>query len=135
MSFKQGPAFYENEWPWQLILKVLNFCCTSRSSPSVVFLGKGVLKICTNITGEHSCQSVISIKLLFKTIKKVMMILNHNFRIVLICIVWFLFINMLAFTTNFHKSITNLSLFLGYKNCILKTKHRVTRCTINKWII
>ena len=34
-----------------------------RSSPSEVFLGKGVLKICSKLTGEHPCQSVISITL------------------------------------------------------------------------
>ena len=34
------------------------------SSPPWVFLGKGVLKICSKLTGEHSCQSEISIKLL-----------------------------------------------------------------------
>ena len=32
--------------------------------PSRVFLGKGVLKICSKFTGEHPCQSVVSIKLL-----------------------------------------------------------------------
>ena len=34
-----------------------------RSSRSEVFLGKGVLKICSKFTGEHPCRSVISIKL------------------------------------------------------------------------
>lgn len=34
------------------------------NSPSEVFLGTGVLKICSNFTGEHPCQVVISIKLL-----------------------------------------------------------------------
>ena len=33
------------------------------NSPLEVFLGKGVLKICTRFTGEHPSQSVISIKL------------------------------------------------------------------------
>ena len=33
-----------------------------RSSPLEVFLGKGVLKICRKLTGEHPCWSVISIK-------------------------------------------------------------------------
>ena len=28
----------------------------------VVFLGKGVLKICSKVTGEHPCRSAISIK-------------------------------------------------------------------------
>ena len=34
-----------------------------RSSPPEVFLGKGVLKICSKFTGEHPCRTVISIKL------------------------------------------------------------------------
>ena len=34
-----------------------------RSSRPEVFLGKGVLKICSKFTGEHPCRSVISIKL------------------------------------------------------------------------
>ena len=37
---------------------------TVRSSLSKVFLGKGVLKICSKWTGEHPCRSAISIKLL-----------------------------------------------------------------------
>ena len=42
------------------------FCQLSkgRSSHPEVFLSKGVLKICSKFTGEHPCQSVISIKLL-----------------------------------------------------------------------
>ena len=36
----------------------------SRSSPPELFLGKGVLKICSKFTGEHTYPSVISIKLL-----------------------------------------------------------------------
>ena len=35
-----------------------------RGSPPEVFLGKGVLKICSKFTGEHPYQSVISIKFL-----------------------------------------------------------------------
>ena len=35
---------------------------TFRSSPSEVFLEKGVLKICGKFTGEHTCRSAISIK-------------------------------------------------------------------------
>ena len=34
-----------------------------RSSHPEVFLGKGVLKICSKCTGEHLCRSAISIKL------------------------------------------------------------------------
>ena len=36
----------------------------NRRNPSEVFLGRGVLKICSTFTGEHSCLSAISIKLL-----------------------------------------------------------------------
>ena len=35
-----------------------------RSSHPEVFLGKGVLKICSKFTGQHLCRSAISIKLL-----------------------------------------------------------------------
>ena len=35
-----------------------------RSSFPEVFLGKGVLKICSKFTGKHPCRSVISVKLL-----------------------------------------------------------------------
>ena len=35
-----------------------------RSSHRETFLGKGVLKICSKFTGEHSCRNAISIKLL-----------------------------------------------------------------------
>ena len=34
------------------------------SSPSKVFLGKCVLEICSKFTEEHSCRSVIAVKLL-----------------------------------------------------------------------
>ena len=38
------------------------FFWDSRSSPPEVFLGKGVLKICSKFTGEHPCRSEMSIK-------------------------------------------------------------------------
>ena len=37
--------------------------CIARSSPSLVFLQKAVLKLCSKFTREQTCQSVISIKL------------------------------------------------------------------------
>ena len=43
-----------------------NIC---RSSPSAVFLGKGVLKICNKFTGEHPWWSVILIKLFWNFIE------------------------------------------------------------------
>ena len=41
----------------------------SRSSPSEVFLAKGVLEICSKFTGQHPCQNMISIKLLYNFIE------------------------------------------------------------------
>ena len=35
----------------------------AKNSPPVVFLGKSVLKMCRKFTVEHTCESVISIKL------------------------------------------------------------------------
>ena len=35
-----------------------------RSSHPEVFLGKGVLKICSKFAGDYHCQSVVSVKLL-----------------------------------------------------------------------
>ena len=46
-----------------------------RSSPPQVFLGKGVLKICSKFTGEHPCQNVMSIKLLCNFIE---IVLRHG---------------------------------------------------------
>ena len=40
-----------------------------KSSPPDLFLEKGVLKKCTAFTGEHTCRSVISIKLLWDFIE------------------------------------------------------------------
>ena len=39
------------------------FSVKYRSSPPKKFLGRGALKICSKVTGEHPCWSVISIKL------------------------------------------------------------------------
>ena len=54
-----------NCWISTLALDCLetNLFQRHRSSPPVVFLGKGVLKICSKFTGEHPCRIVISIKL------------------------------------------------------------------------
>ena len=41
---------------------VLNISSFTSSLPEV-FLGKGVLNICSKFTGEHPCQSAISLKL------------------------------------------------------------------------
>ena len=47
----------------------------NRSTHPVVFLGKGVLKICSKFTGEQPCQNVITIKLLCNLIE---IILQHG---------------------------------------------------------
>ena len=46
-----------------LSINLRTWSCSFRSSPSEVFYEKGVPKICSIFTGEHPCQSVISIKL------------------------------------------------------------------------
>ena len=46
-----------------LFATITRFSTNSRSSHPKVFLGKGNLKICSKFTGEHPCQSIISIKL------------------------------------------------------------------------
>ena len=57
-------SFYQDNIRWSSCL--LNLSNTLyRSSHPEVFLVKGVLKICSKFTGEHPCQSVISIKLLW----------------------------------------------------------------------
>ena len=43
-------------------LNVIDFVETESSHPAE-FLGKGALKICSKVTGEHPCRSAISIKL------------------------------------------------------------------------
>ena len=45
-------------------LFVFNIYKKNRSSHPYMFLGKGVLKICSTFTGQHPCLSAISIKLL-----------------------------------------------------------------------
>ena len=46
-----------------IVLVLLTLQQLSRSSSLEVLLGKGVLKICSKFTGEHSCRSAISINL------------------------------------------------------------------------
>ena len=54
-----------NKRTWRIFESILMY----RSSPPDVFLGKGVLKICSKFTGEHPCRSVISINLQSKFIE------------------------------------------------------------------
>ena len=48
---------------------------TRRGSLPEVFLGKGILKICSKFTGKHPCRIVISIKLQSKFIE---IVLRHG---------------------------------------------------------
>ena len=61
-----GPKFLKTFYTKKLY-EIIVFCevidCICRSSNTEVFLGKGVLKICSKFTGEHPCRSAISIKL------------------------------------------------------------------------
>ena len=45
------------------LINVSRYISTPRSSRPKVFLGKGVLKICSKFPWEHPCRSLISIKL------------------------------------------------------------------------
>ena len=45
------------------VCAISNWKIRNRSSRPDVFLRKGVLKICSKFTGQHSCRSVISVKL------------------------------------------------------------------------
>ena len=58
-------------------------CEIYRSSRSEVFLEKGVLKIFRKFTGEHSCRSVLSIKLLCNFIE---IAFRMNFLLYICCI-------------------------------------------------
>ena len=60
--FRRRPAknlIYEKSSP--TLESDLKDCIFSR--PCEVFLGKGALKICSKITGEHPCRNAISIML------------------------------------------------------------------------
>ena len=50
-------------------LKIESESCIVRSNHPEVFLGKGVLKICSKFTGEHWCRNGVSIKLPSKFIE------------------------------------------------------------------
>ena len=64
---------YTENWVWenrsfnkdkQFLKKLPERLQNVRSSRPEVFLGKGILEICSKFTGEHPCPSVISVKLL-----------------------------------------------------------------------
>ena len=56
-------------WVGWLLIHMVAVIWSFRSSHTEVFLGKGVLKICSKFTGEHSCRSAVSIKLLYRFIE------------------------------------------------------------------
>ena len=56
--------------PYFLLLFKINLSI-HRSSPPEMFLGKGVLKICSKCTGEQTCRSAISIKLAASEFKEI----------------------------------------------------------------
>ena len=55
MQKNVGGSGGDDAWPQRKKIPL------SRSSQPEVFLGKGVLKISSKFTGEHSCQSAISL--------------------------------------------------------------------------
>ena len=50
-------------WTVKMLVEKTNQISKSRGSHLEMFLGKGVLKICSKFTGEHPCRSAISVKL------------------------------------------------------------------------
>ena len=54
---------------------------SSRSNPPEVFLGTGVMKICSKFTGEHPCGSAISITLLCNFIETALQTMFTSYRI------------------------------------------------------
>ena len=75
-----------------------------------VFLGKGVLKICSKFTGEHPCKSVISIKLLCYIFS------DHLFIRTLMegCLYEYI-IFILNILNNFNLTISSLTIFIIQK--------------------
>ena len=72
ITFETYSASVTSKWsPNKLVMLQQQRCIetTVTSSHSEVFLGKGVLKICSKFTGEHPCRSMISIKLLWNFIE------------------------------------------------------------------
>ena len=63
--------------------RIMEITFTPGNFPDV-FLGKGVLKICSRFTGEHPCRSVISIKLLWNKVAK-QLYWNHTAAWVFSC--------------------------------------------------
>ena len=72
--------FVQCKWnPYQSLLFWKSSFTLYKSSRSEVFLGTGVLKICSKFTGEHPYQSLISIKLQSSSIE---ITLRHGYSAV-----------------------------------------------------
>ena len=91
----------------------------SRSSRPEVFLGKGVLKICSKFSGEYQCQSSISIKLQ-KLVLFIHLLLSVLCYFTYICchlLIWTKSIYLLGLYTHIHiyllrsRYCTNVQLF------------------------
>ena len=65
-----------NQYIDQTELCMIRYFTQDRSSRPEVFLGKGVLKICSKFTEEHSCRSAISMKMQSNFIE---IMLQHGF--------------------------------------------------------
>ena len=63
-SIRPIPFWSKMKNHWNIYNKIWEKVSNIRSSHPEVFLEKGVLKICNKCTGEHPCQSVISMELL-----------------------------------------------------------------------
>ena len=124
---------------------ITQFLINYRSSRPGVFLGKGVLKICSKFTREHPCRSVISIKLLWNFIEialrhgrspvNFLYIFSTRFpkntsrRLLLrSAVTGSIFNNAADFETAIFQNVTPLQLFLK----ILSTAAYTTTCTWSK---
>ena len=102
------------------------FLSILRSSPPEMFLWKGVLKICSKFTDEHTCRSVISKKLLCNSSFSErfflrtppggsfwcsLFILNGNIRKPEICLKWFKRALILILTDTYNRTQLCDSLF------------------------
>ena len=72
ISFMERTTFYQKircNMSLIIVLWYYRSDCFIRSSRPEMFLGKGILKICSKFTGEHLCGSAFSIKFLCNFIK------------------------------------------------------------------
>ena len=105
ISFLQIPSYKESrKWKWDETMdQMAKLCNVSEKSSYIssnkishqeVYLGKSVLKTCIKFTGEHSCQSAISVKLLCNFIEIALwhgcspVNLLHIFRHLLLKTLW-----------------------------------------------